>query len=545
MPSTITDRLNGLTTSVAVKPPCVVVATANITLAGLQTIDSVVLAEDDRVLVIGQTDTSENGIYNADSGDWTRARDFDGDLDAVQGTLVLVTSASGVAAIYELTSPDPITIGTSALTFELRYGANARYDRTAAEISVGAVIVDDSIPHHEAVGFVTVERYGTPTSTTFNTAMAVASAAGAIPVQFTDSFTAASQLSYVANVLLRGAGRRTSIITKGFNGDLFAAFPAGATIMDLGLDGNGANFTGRLLPITGAAGNQAAYRCDITNAESFCIDFETNAGSKSIFVDCLISRYLGTTSDAFCSVRIADVQQLSAKPRKFVSCETDGTFFIDFGGSNNTHVEGGGFTGGFKFSDESRAVFLTGIRWGNQPTCTVRGHQVAIVGCDINPDLTLEGSGPILIDSALNGTITDNCTAGSSVVIAPSTSYTPTWTAVTVDPAIGNGTLRGEVARIGNAIKVSIELVIGSTTSLGTGGWRFTIPKAPSLTSGTVQVGMGVAVGASYVLLAARLLNAGTFIELFVPGSLTQVGPAAPFAWATGNSLRIDFSYNL
>jgi len=119
MPATATDRLNGVTTSVAVKPPCRVATTANITLSGLQTIDGVTVVADDRVLVKNQTDTTKNGIYEANTSAWTRAPDFDGALDAVNGSLVIVRDGStNNQTIWRLTTANPVQIGTSAITFE-------------------------------------------------------------------------------------------------------------------------------------------------------------------------------------------------------------------------------------------------------------------------------------------------------------------------------------------------------------------------------------------------------------------------------------------
>ncbi len=46
----------------AVKPPCVVMSTSDITLSGEQTIASVSVVADDRVCVGGQTDATENGM---------------------------------------------------------------------------------------------------------------------------------------------------------------------------------------------------------------------------------------------------------------------------------------------------------------------------------------------------------------------------------------------------------------------------------------------------------------------------------------------------
>lgn len=112
-----TDRLVGLTGNLGMKAPCRVATTANITLSGLQTVDGITVVEGDRVLVKNQTTGSENGVYNASSGTWTRAADWDGTGDVLQGSSVV--SASGTAnaqRVWQLTTTDPV-VGTSTLTF--------------------------------------------------------------------------------------------------------------------------------------------------------------------------------------------------------------------------------------------------------------------------------------------------------------------------------------------------------------------------------------------------------------------------------------------
>jgi hypothetical protein len=49
----------------------------NLALSGLLTVDTVTLSAGDRVLAIGQTTASQNGIYIAAAGAWTRATDVD------------------------------------------------------------------------------------------------------------------------------------------------------------------------------------------------------------------------------------------------------------------------------------------------------------------------------------------------------------------------------------------------------------------------------------------------------------------------------------
>ena len=115
---TSTDRISGLSDTVAFKVPCRVATTAAITLSGLQTIDGVALATDDRVLVKNQTTASENGIYVASASAWQRDVDFDGVNDAVDGTCVPVASGTTTGQqVWQCVGTNPITPGTTSITF--------------------------------------------------------------------------------------------------------------------------------------------------------------------------------------------------------------------------------------------------------------------------------------------------------------------------------------------------------------------------------------------------------------------------------------------
>lgn len=99
-----------------------VATTGNIALSGLSTIDGIALSELDRVLVKDQTTGADNGIYVASTGEWGRATDFDGTPvgEVVNGDLVPVESGNTHAnTIWVLTTPDPITVGSTALDFTL------------------------------------------------------------------------------------------------------------------------------------------------------------------------------------------------------------------------------------------------------------------------------------------------------------------------------------------------------------------------------------------------------------------------------------------
>ena len=115
---TTTDRLAGLNGSVGMKAPCRAATTAAITLSGEQTIDGVAIVAGDRVLVKNQASSVENGIYIASTGAWSRALDFDGARDARDGTMVYVTDGTaGGNKLFVMSGTNPVTVGTSAITF--------------------------------------------------------------------------------------------------------------------------------------------------------------------------------------------------------------------------------------------------------------------------------------------------------------------------------------------------------------------------------------------------------------------------------------------
>lgn len=118
MPSTATDRLQGLTTSVAVKAPCKAVSTTALTLSGEQTVGGVACVSGDRVLYALAGGSVSNGIWVVSTGAWTRATDFDGARDVVTGTLILVRPGTGDARLYSVNTTGDIVPGVTSLTID-------------------------------------------------------------------------------------------------------------------------------------------------------------------------------------------------------------------------------------------------------------------------------------------------------------------------------------------------------------------------------------------------------------------------------------------
>lgn len=115
----VDTSLEEVTESTIVSAPARAATTAAIALTGEQTLDGVALVAGDRALVKDQASGEENGIYAVASGAWTRAEDADESAEVPTGLLVTVTEGDTYGgAEFVLTTPPPIVLDTTSLTFE-------------------------------------------------------------------------------------------------------------------------------------------------------------------------------------------------------------------------------------------------------------------------------------------------------------------------------------------------------------------------------------------------------------------------------------------
>ncbi|MFL6610190.1 MAG: phage tail protein [Pseudomonas sp.] len=100
-----------------------VATTANIVLNGAQTVDGVAVVAGDRVLVKSQTLAKDNGIYVVANGAWGRSVDSNADSKVTSGLTVLVEEGTANGnSLWQLITDNHITLGTTALTFEMFAG---------------------------------------------------------------------------------------------------------------------------------------------------------------------------------------------------------------------------------------------------------------------------------------------------------------------------------------------------------------------------------------------------------------------------------------
>lgn len=120
--SNSTDRFNGVIASKAIKVPVKRATNVNRVLSGDPgVIDGWAWSNGDRILLYGQTNPIENGIWEVNVvGAWTRAPDFDGARDATESTLITAGRSGSLNPIMYILTTDtnPIRIGTDALAFQ-------------------------------------------------------------------------------------------------------------------------------------------------------------------------------------------------------------------------------------------------------------------------------------------------------------------------------------------------------------------------------------------------------------------------------------------
>jgi len=148
-----------------------------------------------------------------------------------------------------------------------------------------------------------------------------------------------------------------------------------------------------------------------------------------------------------------------------------------------------------------------------------------------------------------NTTVLGNISVAGELFVtggAPWLSYTPSWTSSGTAPALGNGTITGKYKQIGKTIFVRVHLSLGSTSTTGTGNWRFTLPIAASSSDGVVMPATFLDNGVNWYTGTVTCAYDGS-TSYVVP--LTSASPSAavttavPFTWATADALTFNGSY--
>lgn len=130
--------------------------------------------------------------------------------------------------------------------------------------------------------------------------------------------------------------------------------------------------------------------------------------------------------------------------------------------------------------------------------------------------------------------------------------YNIQWTTSGTAPTLGNGILYGNYSQMGPWIDCSIYLELGSTTSGGTGEWRFSLPKIAANAPGgrgSNRQWLGnvwaLNTGTAYYVGVSMATESSTYLQCFNSGSGSAYssGSSIPFSWSSGCVLAINLRY--
>ena len=125
--------------------------------------------------------------------------------------------------------------------------------------------------------------------------------------------------------------------------------------------------------------------------------------------------------------------------------------------------------------------------------------------------------------------------------------YTPTWTATTTNPALGNGTLTGRYTVLGKTCVGDIYLLMGSTTAYGSGAWALGLPFTAA-NAGIRYGGQWAALDTGTANYTGSLfISAGaSVINFFVRDQgANYFSSAIPHTWAGTDYLFLSFIYEI
>ena len=104
----------------------------DVSVGGLPTIDSIQVIAGDRIFLYNQTDATENGVWVAAAGAWSRSSDADNAGEFLTNKTIFIAEGNTASGrIYAYDGPDSPTLGTDNIGFTLK--------SSAAQLADGAV----------------------------------------------------------------------------------------------------------------------------------------------------------------------------------------------------------------------------------------------------------------------------------------------------------------------------------------------------------------------------------------------------------------------
>lgn len=356
-------------------------------------------------------------------------------------------------------------------------------------------------------------------------------------------------------------GRGNVVVKKNANGVLLTASGRGVMFEGIKFDGNVA-FTGDCVKTTGD--NCVFTNCSVWTAKGFALLAEGNGtriiGTSDIyysddasgFAICLGNTSADTnyhqivgittsTSPNGILCRRTGASSLVASQVGDIDCSS-GALFI-----SNCRIVGNYVAqAGFNTIDNST---ISGDVTIGDGTTVVSGMGFgANVFMQSGTTFTLNANvreSTIHTAQLANTTVVDNLTGTANdidnFIFSKPANYTPTWTASGTAPSLGNGSISGYYIRNGRMIQAYVSMQLGSTSTTGSGDWRFSLPSTAQRDSiGSslfADAGTQSYIGASFAVASQSYATIGS------NNAGGNLSASIPFTWTDGDFLRFSVQY--
>ena len=434
------------------------------------------------------------------------------------------------------------------------------YPRTAAEISAGVT------PTNYQYEPGNVLRYGTNTTPgTTDITSAVSSAFSVSATHTTilpqETMLITSELTVPAYGKVIGGGRN-SCLKKGFNGDLLS-LGKHSSVSSFRIDGNKASYTGRGIVVseggggatTANQGQQFLFNIIIDECSGYPLEYTgASFGWQSVALRCQFSNY---GSDA--AVKWPD-ESGTGENRKLIGCYASDAL-LNVGGCDNGMIKAcvagsaNGANGGIIWPSgttyRAKKLIIVGNRFAiASGTMTIRGIDSVFTNNIVAGSIVLasnassDGCSTLTYrDNTLTGTFTDSSATTNYVFIDVPIAFTPTWSSTGTAPDLGNADVRCEYTRRGMYIRAKYFIKFGTTTTFGTGTYKFSIPVNRYTSTTTMFVGVALLKDRAGVV-ETLFQSSDDSIRPF-DGSGNAMTPTAPVTWASTDVLCMDIEYRI
>lgn len=374
-------------------------------------------------------------------------------------------------------------------------------------------------------------------------------------------FTIQGLLLVPANTTFDGGSKDFKLV-KGYHGDMLQ-LGKWSTLRNIRFEGNWFTYLGHGVIITEGEntstvanqGHQLIESCNFMNMKAYPIAYTVaNRGWMSKVLKCTFTNY-----DNFAAILWPD-EPANGGNRTVKDCYSNGRLVNANGADNGLIINCvmGGVNEnnqGVYFppntANRAKKIVIADNRFG------IAGGSVDLRGADlIFTDNIIAGSVNLLDNTAsdgcfnsyihskiMTGTLTD-LSGAVNYLDGAAKSFTPTWTSTGTAPDFGNADVRCSYTRDGDLITATYFIVFGSTTTFGTGTWRFSLPV--SRVTGITTDYVGAAQGRNALLSARTLAYSGLPNQLQLTTSAgNAVDATNPGAWASGDILMMTLQYRI